>query len=102
MNCLAIGVVGVGHTGRRHLAKLVSPCAADAALRPAGMYDVVAACPRGAVEGLGVPAFPDLASLLARADALGASGQRALLAHRGSAIRAQQPVEAALDAASRA
>jgi len=87
VNCLAIGVVRVGRTGRRHLAKLVSPCAADASVRPAGMYDVVAACPRGAVEGLGVPAFPDLASLLA---------------HRGSAIRAQQLVEAALDAASRA
>ena len=36
----------------------------------------------------------------ARADALGASGRAALLAHRGSAARAQQLVEAALDAES--
>jgi predicted dehydrogenase len=70
VNCLAIGVVGVGHMGRRHLAKLASLCAADESVRLAGVYDVDVARARFATEGLGVPAFPDLASLLDRADAL--------------------------------
>jgi hypothetical protein len=37
-----------------------------------------------------------------RADALGAAGRKALLAHRGSALRAQRLVETMIDAQPRA
>ncbi|MBW2269351.1 MAG: Gfo/Idh/MocA family oxidoreductase [Deltaproteobacteria bacterium] len=70
MSSLAVGVVGVGHMGRRHVEKVAALSAAGEPLRLAGVFDPDAERARRAVEGLGAPVLPDLASLLQRADAL--------------------------------
>jgi predicted dehydrogenase len=67
---LAIGVVGVGYMGRRHVAKVHSLCEAGEPVRLAGVFDLDRARARRAVAGLGVPVLPELASLLVCADAL--------------------------------
>jgi predicted dehydrogenase len=70
MNSIAIGVVGVGHMGRRHAEKVAALRALGEPVRLAGVFDSDAARARAAVAGLSAPVFPELAGLSEASDAL--------------------------------
>lgn len=70
MSRLAIGVVGAGHMGRRHVAKVAALAAAGEPVGLAGVHDIDAGRAIDAVKRLAAPALPDLVSLLARSDAI--------------------------------
>lgn len=70
MNSLAIGVVGVGHMGRRHVEKVAALEALGEPVRLAGVFDTDPAPAGASVAGLAAAVFSDLASLCDASDAL--------------------------------
>jgi len=70
VSTLRIGVVGVGHMGRRHAEKALALRESGADVTLVGVADADAERARGVASALGVDAARDTAALLRRADAV--------------------------------
>jgi len=70
LKTLRIGIVGAGHMGRLHAAKVVALRDAGANVELAGIHDLESARAREAADRLGVQAAPDSDSLYRECDAV--------------------------------